>query len=293
MNSQTTRKVIGDSFNYKLLKSEFDDFELLTYRNKLLQKFSILTKNWTNELHSEWTARMFLAAKMICASTLLLNTLNYSKRKNIRLTEPYLLYYSIFNCCRTLTFTHPLQIWRNGELISDSHARVIKNTGSILDQINKDKSKDLLALIKITKDYRELFSYKYPADGLRNETIFRDVNLENITKKCRLLCEIAQFTSECFETSYEKHCSTNDYSLTEDNLEICLSYQGDNYSLTDDEDTYRISYIMRKVKRPYNIYFTMTEGMIDDFFGSWLASDEDDVDSFDPDERLINIFELP
>lgn len=293
MNTKIVRQLVGDAYNFKQLNEKFSVNEIANYKGKLKGQFSKLTKNWSDELHSEWTARMFLSAKMIYSSTLLLNTLDFSKRRNIRVIEPYLLYYSIFNCCRALTFSHPTQIWRNGNLISDSHNRVIINSTEIVARINNEVSIGLLDLIKRTKDYRELFSYKYPADGLRKEKLFRDVNIEHISKQCNLICEIAQFNSECFQFSFDKNCLTKNYSLDEEKLKDCFSYKGDNYSLTDDEDTYRISYIMRKVKRPYNIYYTMTEGMTDDFFGSWIASDEDDADSFDPDNITINIFDLP
>lgn len=293
MNTLTIRNIIGDTYNFKYLNDEFSRDELGKYKSSLQRQFIKLTKNWNDELHSEWTARMFLAAKMIYASTLLLNTLHFSNLKNIRVTEPYLLYYSIFNCCRALTLSHPTPIWRNGALISDAHSTVINNTGSILSQINKEKGLKLLDLIKRTKDYRELFSYKYPADGLRSEEVFKDITIDNISKQCSLICEAAQYTSEYFQVSFEKNCSTKSYSLIEESLEVCVNYKGDTYSLMDDEDINRISYIMKKVKRPYNIYHTMTEGMTDDFFGSWTASDENDVDSFNPDERTINIFDLP
>ena len=287
------RQLVGDAFSFRQLDKKFSADELKDYSNSLQRQFSKLTKDWNDKLHSEWTARMFLSAKMIYSATLLLNTLDYSRQKNVRVTEPYLLYYSNLNCCRALIFTHPAQIWQDGKLMMDSHTKIIHKTSDIISRLNLEVGIETKILLQTTKDYRELFSYKYPANGLRTDEIFKEINIDTITERCNLLCEIAQFTSGCFQSSFDKNCVSKTFYLNEDVLEACFSYHGDTYSLTDDEDVYRISYIMRKVKRPYNIYYTMTEGMTDDFFGSWVADDNDDDDAFNPDDRTINIFDLP
>ena len=293
MSSQITRQILGDTFSYRQLDDIFSEDELQKYKSALQQQFSSLTKNWNEEQHSEWTARMFLSAKMIYSATLLLNTLDYSIQKNIRVTEPYLLYYSILNCCRALNFVLPTQMWKNGEIMIDTHQKIINKAADSVCRLNKDIGTNTKKLLELTRDYRELFSYKYPANGLKRDKIFSQVNIETISERCNLLCEIAQFTSECFQSSFEKNCSDKTFNLDVNILEICFSYQGDTYLLTDDEDAYRISYIMRKVKRPYNVYYTMTEGMTDDFFGSWVKDDDDDDDAFNPDDRTIKIFDMP
>lgn len=235
---------------------------------------------------------MFLAAKMIYSSTLLLNTLDYSKAKNIRVTEPYLLYYSTLNCCRALIFMLPTQLWNNGEITSDNHNKIINVAADLIKRLNIRKGADLAYFLNIAKDYRELFSYKFPSEGV-GDSLFKEINIDNVSFRCTMICEIAQFTSECFETSYNKNCIDKVFELDEDVLEKCFLYLGNETQIIDDDDTYRISYIAKKVNRPHNIYHTMTPGMTDDFFGSWLAKDEDDGDSFNPDIRKIKIFDLP
>lgn len=280
-------------YHYRMLQDAFCEEEIRSYRNSLLENFSKLTKSWTEDLHSEWTARMFLAAKMIYSASLLLNTLDYSQRKNIRVTEPYLLYYSLYNCCRALVLSYPNEMWRNGKTDGETHIKVINIASSIIKRLNKQIGVDLNDLLLKAKNYRELFSYKYPAGGLKKDEIFDDLNIDLISKQCSLICEAAQYTSECFQFSFDKNCAKDKYSLKMDVLESCFSYQGHNSLIIDEYDAYRVSYIMRKSVRPYSIFYTMSEGMTDDVFGSWVASEDCDSDCFDPDERRINIFDLP
>jgi len=292
VNNQSQKSILGDTYDYELLQNEFSSSEITTYKTSLLEQYSKLTKEWNDDLHSEWTARMFLAAKMIYFATLLLNTLDYLLNKNSKVVEPYLLYYSLLNCCRCLTFTLPSQLWKNGEFLVDSHSKISNVTSDCVKRINIQKGTELHNLITDTRDYREFFSYRFPGNGLKNEPQFKNINIEKIAEECKLLCEISQFNSECLEQSYNKNCTKGTFSLKECILELCFTYTGDNLSIIDNEDISRIAYIFRKQKRPYNIYYTMTDGMTDDFFGSWISENEDDDDSFNPDQRPIEIFEF-
>jgi len=72
-----------------------------------------------------------------------------------------------------------------------------------------------------------------------------------------------------------------------------LNLYGDkNFQFIDAEDSYRLGYIQRKVSRPYSIINTMTEGMVEDFFGAW-CSDSDDEDEYNPDANWRIIFPVP
>lgn len=292
MDNHFPKYNLGAIYEYELLQNEFSASEITNYKNSLLEQYSRLTKDWDDDLHSEWTARMFLAAKMIYSATLLLNTLDYSLRKNLKVVEPYLLYYSLLNCCRCLTFTIPSRLWKNGKVLVDSHSKIRNVTSDCVKRLNIQKGTELHNLITETRDYREFFSYRFPGKGLKNEVQFQNINIETITEQCKLLCELSQFNSECFEQSYKKNCTKGIFSLKQNILEACFTYTGDNLHFIDDEDITRIAYIFKKQNGPCNIYFTMTDGMTDDFFGSWVSEDEDDDGSFNPDERPIKIFEF-
>jgi hypothetical protein len=279
------------NYDYKLLPNDFSSTEISTYKQSLNEQFAKLTKDWNDKLHSEWTARIFLSSKMIYSSTLMLNSLEFAQSKNIRVTEPYLLYYSLLNCCRALTFTLPTQLWNNAELLIDTHSKIANVTSDLIKRLNEKRGSDILKLVTNARDYREFFSYNFPANGLKGEPQFSDLNVENITKACQLISEIAQFNSECLEKSFNKKASSKNYELDEEILKYCFTYSGDNLNITDDGDTERVAYIFRKVKKIQNIQDTMTTGRSEDFFGSWTVDDEA-VDSFDPDKQPNRIFDI-
>jgi hypothetical protein len=290
MSDKSEENLFGNIYEYELLRSKFSLSEITNYKTSLLEQYSKLTKEWNDDLHSEWTARMFLAAKMIYSSTLLLNSLDYSLKKNLRIVEPYLLYYSLLNCCRCLIFTLPTQLWKDGNLIIETHNKIGNVASDCIKRISIPNGIELHKLITITRDYREFFSYRFPGNGLKNETQFKEINIHTIAEACKLICEISQFNSECMEQSFSKNCKKTVFFLKENILELCFTYNGNNLSIIDEEDVSRIAYIFRKQKRPCNIFYTMTDGMTDDFFGSWVSEDNGNDDFFNPDERPIKIF---
>lgn len=290
-NHPETRRAVGLTFQYQLLDDYFEDVEIAKFREKMLRHYAKLTKNWNDELNSEWIARMYLAAKMIYSATLLLNTSDFCKSKNVLITDPYLLYYSLFCCCRALNFVDPCLDWKDGALIRDNHARVINNAVSFIERIDRDEAAQLKQFLLDAKDFRELFSYKFPSNGYDSSEKHSHIDISSVKKNCILLCEIAQKSSEFFEISLEKHCDGKSYKVIERTLLNCVEYSGENYEFRDEEDAIRIAYIIRKVSRPYNIYMTMSEGLTDEFFGSWHNQCGDD--DFNPDHRFIRIFEFP
>jgi hypothetical protein len=110
--SRTTPVSLSQYYDFIQILSDLPESDLISYKAKNSQKFNAITLNWTDALNSEWTARMFLSAKMIYSSTLLLNTLAYSEEKNIKITSPYLQYYALLNSCRALLFTILCKIGR-------------------------------------------------------------------------------------------------------------------------------------------------------------------------------------
>lgn len=294
MNSQDIRQIIGDQFQYKLLKEEFNEAEIQSYKNSVFNNITKLTKKWDDRLNSEWTSRIYLSAKMIYSATLLLNTLTYSENKNIRVTSPYLLYYSLLNCCRALNFTTDDFQWGDGSIINDSHKKIINKSFSTISKLNKEYANQVKVLIFLAKDYRELFSYKFPSTGLLEKYNFKKLEKQNIIKTCQVICEIAQLNSECLQLSLERNNEGKSFNLDPEILEYCVRYTGKVIDYIDEEDGYRIAHIFKKVKRPYSIYLMMTEGMTEDFFGAWIEDDEDFKEgNFDPDEHEVKIFDLP
>jgi hypothetical protein len=59
MPSNITKAETG--FKYNRIPQVFSEQEMIRYCNSLRQQFSILTKNWSDELNHEWVLRSYLA----------------------------------------------------------------------------------------------------------------------------------------------------------------------------------------------------------------------------------------
>ena len=118
------------------------------------------------------------------------------------------------------------------------------------------------------------------------------MNFDKIVDICALLSEIAQLQSAILESAITKHC-TEKYEIDDEELSKLYSYGEEGFRFIDPEDGYRLGYIKRKVSRPYSIINTMTEGMVEDFFGAWCSLEENPEDVYNPDENWRIIFPVP
>lgn len=281
--------VIDDYFDYNNFDLHFKKSEVEKAFQSINKNYIEIVKNWDSNLNSQWVARDYIAVKMILATTVLLNSVEYAKEKNLRIVEPYLLYYSLLNCSRAVVLTSPLSEWNNKEIFTMTHKKTINVVGDVIAKFNKKKSKEIKGTIDWAREYREIFSYKFPANGLTNHNL----DIENVISVCQLLCEIAQFQSKILENLITKRISV-EYELDWEVLNIGYEYGETNFSFFDEEDGYRLNYITRKQKRPYSLHLTMTEGMVEDFFGAWCPTEEDDSgEQFDPDKNWQIIFPVP
>ena len=162
-----------------------------------------------------------------------------------------------------------------------------------MSKINKKVGDNIKKLLTRSRHYRELFSYKFPANGIKGLNKDKVVDIREAITFCSLLSEIAQFNSEILQQSFDKNVK-KEYKFIDDILSKGFKYDLDkDCPIIDDEDYYRIGYIVRKVKRPYNIQWVMTEGMIEDFFGAWCSEKDEKGDVFDPDKNWQIIFPVP
>lgn len=272
----------------------FTDEQLKKYAERQREFAAKFTKNWSKEYKIEWLLRNYLSLKMVLSSTLLLNSAEFAIEKNLRTVEPYLLYYSVLNASRALLLSDPSVDWKNGKLIGLSHRKIITQTYESLRIISTEVGEKVKLTLEAAKGLRELFSYRFPANGISTITNQSTViEYKDILKVCRLLSEVAQFNSEIFQVSMEKNI--------EESIEIVTSDLNDGYlykgymksfdtnepdSVFDREDYYRLQYFMRKKLDPVNIYWTAREGLVEDFFGAWSPDEEPESDDyFDADQN--------
>ena len=253
---------------------------------KLLQQFALLTKSWNSDLNSEWTVRVFYAAKMVLAASVMAQSLKFATTKNLRSVSSYLEYYTVMHSLRAILFTNPNVAWNDGELLQTTHSKTINVACSEMAHFDRDLSEHVKKAVLHLKAFRELISYRAPSSGDK----FPKPEFD-IYDYSRCFLEIAQFQSELLEASIEKNV-TDSFELDQEFTQHVTDVEIDGIHFHDNEDWYRIGYLVRKHPRPTNILHIMSEGHVEDFFGSWCA-DEEDPNSFNPDEDWRILFDVP
>lgn len=77
-------------------------------------------------------------------------------------------------------------------------------------------------------------------------------------------------------------------------MELGYIYGGKELSIVDSEDLYRLGYIERKIKKPYNLHMMMSEGLVEDFFGAWYPENDTNLNLlYNPDANWQIIFPVP
>lgn len=253
---------------------------------KLLQQFALLTKNWNTDLNSEWTVRIFYSAKMVLAASIMAQSLRFAEDNNLRSVTSYLSYYTIMHSLRAIAFTSPYVAWNNGEILQMTHSKTINVACNEIAHFNLELSDRIKRAILHLKAFRELISYRAPSSGDR----FPKPDF-NIYDNARFFLEIAQLYSELLEVSIEKNVK-EPFSLKEEFTSYVTDVDIEGIHFHDEEDWYRIGYLARKHPSPTNILHIMSEGHVEDYFGSWCSEDER-PDAFDPDEDWKILFDVP
>jgi len=280
-------------YENKTLHIHFDTEPFDTYRQSLYNQYLKITKHWNDELNTAWIARHYQASKMILSATLMLNSAQYAEESNLKVVEPYLYYYAILSCARALILTNPNLTWSDGSILNFTHKKTINITVDTIKLLDKEIANDIEKKILRARDYRELFSYRFPLNGLRSLPPEVSISLDETIDICVILVELAQFNSEVMEQAYEKNCADKTFGYVEDVLEKCIRYETDDNSFIDNDDFMRIGSIVQRQKKLYSILLTMNAGMVEDFFGSWVDDEDTSGKMFNPDLYNGILFDFP
>jgi hypothetical protein len=280
-------------FPYSQLEKWFTQSEIARYCQNFRRQVAIVTKQWDKQKNAEWVARHYLSIKMILSASVMISSAEYSRTKNIRITEPYLYYYSVLSCCRALIYTLPRIHWKSASIIGMTHQKILNINIDTIKVISRNRENYIKDFFNFMKSMRELFSYKFPALGLRALNRYEYYEIETIIKICSLLCELAQLHSELMQDSISRNVK-GDFELEEADLKLCFEYDINGNKYIDQDDWYRINYMTRKMKMPYNLHWMMTEGLVEDFFGAWIPDEEEgETDAYNADDYWSLIYPAP
>lgn len=274
-------------YEFSSMPAVFDDDAMAKVGASLSQRYARLARQWNADLNSEWLVRHYFAAKLIMASCLAVNALEYAEDCNLRLVVPYLRYYAVLSVLRSAVLTIPEAPWQDGGLLEMSHAKAINLAMAHLGALDKSVAATVADDVRRLKAERELISYRAPSGG-DWVTAGESARVHEI---CRLMAEVAQFNSELLELSIERYGDPTTFVVTSDAFDLVASVTLEGLNFEDRDDEYRFGYLARKHPLPANLQHTMTEGHVDDFFGAW-AADGDTSGLFDPDVNARSIFSM-
>jgi len=270
-------------FPYESLAT-LGDTLVKSYCEGLRQRFQKRTK--LANAHEEWFFRTHVAVKLILSSTVMLSSARYAVKKGLRMVEPYLSYYALLNTSRALVLMIPEQEWRDGELFEATHQKVRNVAADQLRCVSTEKATEYRDLVQRALLSRELFSYRFPAEGLKGDIARSLPDFDQTVSMCRYIGEVAQLHSECLEAAFSSlGRPMGDFS--EDALRGVFEYESQHLGrlLHDSDDYQRLGSALVKVGRPVSLSLTATEGLVEDFFGAWDFS-EDALEGEDEDRYV-------
>ena len=210
--------------------------------------------------------------KYLLAASLMVSSAEFASDRNLRIVEPYLLYYAIFNCSRTLLLMLPEQQWKEGEILeSVTHSKAQNVIGDYLRLLSPAVAERYRDINQRALTTREMLSYRFPAQGLRGFLGSLVPSPHDVIDVCQFLAEAAQLHSECAQTvfkdvpsdpGFDKRAALRKFFEHEHKLL--------DAPLHDDEDWYRLWQFTRHSSVPWSLHLTARPGLVEDFFGAWV-----------------------
>jgi len=247
------------------------------------------------ESREEWIARSDIAVKYLLATSVMLTSAEYVSEHNVRMAEPYLLYYGLFNTSRALFLMIPEHPWKDGQILKEvTHTKIQNVITDLLRRVSQPVSEQYLKISRRALATREALSYSFPAQGLKGALSSIAVDLQETVDICQFIAEVAQASSECLEAEFSK-LPEIDWSDHSEALSKFYFYELRTLDeqLIDDEDYYRLGQFIRHSSKPWSLHKTGREGLVEDFFGAWFSeTQEQNPDAYNPDDNWRIIFDF-
>ncbi|MGC2742851.1 MAG: hypothetical protein WA672_06665 [Candidatus Angelobacter sp.] len=263
--------------------TQLNEDSVAKYCSSLRRRFGANRK--TPEAAEQWIARTYISLKYLLAASVMLTSAEFAATRNLRIVEPYLLYYSLFNSSRALCLMIPELQWKGGAVIESlSHTKVQNLTVDCLGHLSAevaDQYKDVYERALVS---REMLSYRFPAQGLTGRLAKILPPIDDVVDSCQIVAEVAQLHSECLQSAF-KNLPSVGFPETSEPLRKFFQYEHKSLGtpLIDQEDWYRKWQFIRHSSRPVSLHLVAREGLIEDFFGAW-SYDGEKPDQYDADK---------
>lgn len=272
-------------YNFRHLPTRFVEADARRIQVDLSSRYAKLTKVWNPTMNSEWICRLYLAAKSIMASTLLINKMYFADRNNLRAVSPYLAYYSVFTLLKGLLYMDPGTPWKGGDILKTTHSKTITEACKFIGVFDQTIAAQIKTKVLRLKACRELLSYRMPTSGDQGFDTEND-----LVEVCQLFAELIQFYSEILANSIAKYAEAKSFIFEDAVAQPLYEVEIEGHIFIDFMDISRLISLSRNSPKPVNVWFLMKEGWVDDFFGSWCSEDDS---GFNPDLGLDVLFDIP
>jgi len=201
---------------------------------------------------------------------------------------PHGAYYVAYSALRSMVLTSPVAGGSLESVLQMTHSKTLNVARDILRQLEPDLADRIDLQVRRLKALRELVDYRAPTSGLaQHESVAIDY-----VDIARLAFEVAQLQSELRERALERRSVPRAPIIMEHAWAACV-HVIDQFEFQDEDDWYRVGYLGRKHGFPANLFHMISEGHVDDVMIAWGPDDSSEEKQFLPDDRTVQLFDLP
>jgi hypothetical protein len=278
------------SYYYEELPRQADQDMIKSFCDDRRRLFAPIAKNFDVVANSRWVLRHYLAIKFVTAANILAGSAVYAHAQNLMLGVPYFNYYAVLNACRAFLLTSPQVIWKGEETLRMPHGKILNITADYMRALDFSRMNYWRLRLASLRDYRELFSYRFPLSGPNavNDDAF---DVDTAIALGRLIAELASLSSECLDAELRKHSSLDIPVMSIDDRDWTFAYSIAGVKIIDPDDLYRFNKLITGWKTVSPLQVMTSDGLMDDVYGTWCdSSDRSNV--FDPDATSGLILDL-
>ena len=277
-------------YPYRELAHQAAPEQIRDYCNAIRNRFLPIAKVFTGVDNSRWVLRHFLALKFSISAAILSGSAIYARDHNLLMGAPYFNYYALLNCCRAFLMTAPDIEWRGRPTLEMTHSKILNVTGDLMRRLDGAPQRQWSEKLRLAREHRELYSYQFPGTGLRFVG-HGACDPDDTADFARLIVELAMLNSECFEACLFKHAEEKVSTPTLADHALGQVYEIAGIHIRDAYDSERLGKLVARWGRVSTLEVMASDGMIEDFYGSY-ASPDGDAGDFYADDYMSHLLVL-